>query len=693
MVQTSTHWLLDALLSSKPELVLPENYNLSMDTREAWFQLQTTLKLPASAICNALSLTYSTDSINIQEFKPPRENPFNEKVCRDMGILPFDLSVDKPVIATYDPRLPPDYYDKIRFILRCDFKLAILPPEEIDIGITRLFSTIDHDYRTIDLTSALVEESETSQLAKAILRSAIDKRASDIHIHPMVGGAAIRFRVDGVLERIASISKQQHEGLSRFFTINARLELNPLIAQDGRMRLIYEQREIDVRLSLLPVFDGMRIVCRLLEQGKQFSLVNSGFSPSDYHALKRLVSYGAGIVLLTGPTGSGKTSTLYALLSELNSVDVNIMTLENPVEYVLPGISQVQINDAQGLSFGDTLRSILRQDPDIVLVGEIRDAETAKIASQAALTGHLVLSTLHTNDAMATVPRLLDLGINPSVLADALAGVVSQRLVRKLCTSCKIKVTEPLLPEELEYERITGEQPGCRALGCDKCHYTGYMGRLPITEIMEVSPEMRALMLSGCNKINDLTEANNGFQTQMAVSAGQWIVSGETTAQEVGRELGLHFWRELAVVNDKAPNMLIDNFSGSNPLSEDRLKVLLISDHKGLQSALAENFQYGIVFVNNEHKASEILQKDTSIIAILIDSALMQSTPEKWLRKLREQLAWSGIPVLFLIPPNQNETKVLLNRFHAHGMEYDENMTPPTEIVNKLQNILTKGTL
>jgi type IV pilus assembly protein PilB len=693
MERTSTHWLLGALLSSKPELVLPDKYNLSMDTREAWHQLQETLRLPASAISEALSLAYSTDGINIQEFKPPRDNPFNERVCREIGILPFDLSVNEPVIATYDPRLTPEHHEQIRFILRRDFKLAILSPDEIDIGLTRLFSTIDHDYRTIDLTSASVEENETSQLAKAILRSAIDKRASDIHIHPMVGGAAIRFRVDGILERIASLSKQQHDGLSRFFTMNAGLELNPLIAQDGRIRLIYGQREIDVRLSILPVFDGMRIVCRLLEQGKQFSLVNSGFSPSDYRALKRLVSYGSGIVLLTGPTGSGKTSTLYALLSELNSVDVNIMTLENPVEYVLPGISQVQINDAQGLSFGDTLRSILRQDPDIVLVGEIRDAETAKIASQAALTGHIVLSTLHTNDAMAAVPRLLDLGINPSVLADALVGVVSQRLVRKLCSFCKTKVTKPLKPEEQEYERITGELPSCRAQGCDECHYTGYTGRLPVTEVMEVSPEMRAVMLSGCNNVNDLTEANKGFQSQMAVSSGQWIVSGETTAQEISRELGLRFWRELAMVNDKTPNMLLDNFSESNPLSEDRLKVLLISDHKGLQSALAGSSQYGTVFVSNEQQASDILKKDTSVIAILIDAALMQSTPAEWLGKLREQLAWSGTPVLFLIPPNQNETKVLLNKFHAHAVEYDESMTSPTEIVNKLQSMLTKGTL
>ena len=693
MTGKSTHWLIDVLRNFKPELALPDDYNLSVDTREAWRQLRENLKLPSGDITEALSSAYSAVTINLQEFKPPKQNPFSESMCRDLGILPFDLTSNGPVIAVYDPRLTPEHRDKIRFILGREFKLAILSPDDIDMGLTRLFSSNVYDSRAIDLESALVGESETAQLAKAILRSAIDKRASDIHIHPMVGGAAIRFRIDGVLERIATFPKQKLDSLARFFTMNAGLDLNPLIAQDGRMQLIYGQREIDVRLSLLPVLDGMRIVCRLLEQGKQFSLTNSGFSPSDYHALKRLVSYGSGIVLLTGPTGSGKTSTLYALLSELNSVDVNIMTLENPVEYVLPGISQVQINDAQGLSFGDTLRSILRQDPDIVLVGEIRDGETAKVAAQAALTGHLVLSTLHTNDVMAALPRLLDLGVDLSVLADALIGVVSQRLVRKLCPSCKTAVTEPLQPEEDEYKRITGELPGHRSLGCEACHFTGFIGRLPVTEIMEISPGMRTAMLSGTSNIKDLLEADKELKTHMAASAGQWIVSGETTVQELNRELGSRFWRELAAINNAELNIRLEGIARSNNHSQDRLKVLLISDRAVLQSALIDNAPYGMVCADSEQQASDVLKKDTSIIAILIDATLMRSTPAEWLGGLRKELAWSGIPVVFLLPPEAYETKDLLQSFDAPVVEYKEGITDSVEIIHELQKILTKGAL
>ena len=318
METKSTHWIIEALLRFKPELQLPSDYDLSLDTRKAWDHLQKILKLPSKVIGEALSQYYSAEIADIKEFKPARKNLFPENICRNLAILPFDLVASVPVIATCDPRLTPEHREQIRFILGRDFKLAILSPDEIDIGLTLLFSHHTHDDRTIDLSASFVGEDETVMLAKAILRSAIDKKASDIHIHPMVGGAAIRFRVDGVLERIAMLPKQKHDSLSRFFTTNAGLEPNPLIAQDGRVQLIYGQREIDVRLSLLPVFDGIRIVCRLLEQGKQFSLMSSGFSPADYHALKRLVSNGSGIVLLTGPTGSGKTSTLYGLLSELN---------------------------------------------------------------------------------------------------------------------------------------------------------------------------------------------------------------------------------------------------------------------------------------------------------------------------------------------------------------------------------------
>jgi len=691
METKSTHWIIEALLRFKPELELPSDYDLSLDTRKAWDHLQKILKLPPKVIGEALSQYYSAEIADIKEFKPARKNLFPENICRNLAILPFDLVASVPVIATCDPRLTPEHREQIRFILGRDFKLAILSPDEIDIGLTLLFSHHTHDDRTIDLSASFVGEDETVMLAKAILRSAIDKKASDIHIHPMVGGAAIRFRVDGVLERIAMLPKQKHDSLSRFFTTNAGLEPNPLIAQDGRVQLIYGQREIDVRLSLLPVFDGIRIVCRLLEQGKQFSLMSSGFSPADYHALKRLVSNGSGIVLLTGPTGSGKTSTLYGLLSELNSVDVNIMTLENPVEYVLPGISQVQINDAQGLSFGDTLRSILRQDPDIVLVGEIRDGETASIAAQAALTGHLVLSTLHTNDAMAAVPRLLDLGIDSTVLADALVGVVSQRLVRKLCSSCKTSVTEPLLPEEEEYMRLTGEQPSCRPVGCEACNFIGFIGRLPVTAILEISTDMRAAMLGGSNNVHELTEANKGFQTYMAMSAGQWIISGDSTIQEVSRELGLRFWRELAELNNMKTNILLENFAGSNSPSENRLKLLCISDRTELLSALTDHLQYGVLSVSNELQASDVLKKDSSIIAILIDSSLMQATPAEWLGELRKQLAWSGVPVLFLLSPQDHEIKELLNSFHAHAVEYEEGMTDPAVIIHELQNILTKG--
>lgn len=296
-----------------------------------------------------------------------------------------------------------------------------------------------------------------------------------------------------------------------------------------------------------------------------------------------MTSNSAGIVLLTGPTGSGKTSTLYALLAELNAVDVNIMTIEDPVEYVLPGISQVQVNEKQGLSFADTLRSILRQDPDIVLVGEIRDGETARIATQAALTGHLVLSTLHTNNALGALPRLLDLGLDASILADALLGVVSQRLVRRLCESCHQPSLAPYLPSETEFQRLTGEYPAYRPAGCQACDYTGFRGRLPVIESLEISLPLRQAIVAGERRLDELARIAAGYRRSMAASAKDWIVSGQTTPAEVQQVLGMGFWRELAVEHGARPESLSANLQQESQPGR-RMKILLLSQDQTLTS-------------------------------------------------------------------------------------------------------------
>jgi CheY-like chemotaxis protein len=391
-----------------------------------------------------------------------------------------------------------------------------------------------------------------------------------------------------------------------------------------------------------------------------------------------MINSSAGIVLMTGPTGSGKTSTLYALLEELNTVDVNIMTIEDPVEYVLPGISQIQVNAKQGLSFADTLRSILRQDPDIVLVGEIRDGETAKIAGQAALTGHLVLSTLHTNDALGCLPRLLDLGLDGSILADALLGVVSQRLVRRLCISCRQPTKAPHSATDQEFQRLTGEYPAYHSVGCKDCGYTGFKGRLPIIESLEISPALRQAIANGEHRLDELARVAAGNRRTMTASSKNWIVSGETTPAEVQYTLGMRFWSELAHEHGVPLETININLAqGSN--GKARMKLLVLGQNQALSEDLERELGYSTVSVSDIAAAADYLKQHNDVIALVIDAVLAESPYEDWLRNLRASLAWSGLPALFVTRVDDAVLKSLLTRFEAPYVDHDA--TEPKELI------------
>lgn len=667
---TNHAWLVEAARRRNPEITIPPGVAISPDLSEAWAQIVSTFGLSTMDLAAAVAEAYGFEIGSLSQFQPTEGSPLPERLCRQMNLVPLWRDASIVCVATANPRLVPEQISQLGFAAGRPIKFVILPPDDIDTCQTRLFSvpgrSVGEKLRVIDLQGPepVGDNKHTVRLIRAIFQAALDKNASDVHIHPFVGGGAIRFRVDGLLRRIATIPTDTLEALSRFLKANAGLEANPLKPQDGRLRLKSGKREIDVRLSILPVYDGDRIVCRLLDQSRNFSLQQSHFSAADQLALRRFTSHSAGIVLLTGPTGSGKTSTLYALLAELNSVDVNIMTIENPVEYVLPGISQVQVNDRQGLSFADTLRSILRQDPDIVLIGEIRDGETARIAAQAALTGHLVLATLHTNDALGALPRLLDLGIEGSVLADALIGVVAQRLVRRLCEACRLPVEAPLSASEEEFRRITGELPAYRPAGCPHCEYTGYRGRLPVIEHLESSPELRQELLSGRGNIARTSKTLKGSHRAMAASAKDWIVSGETTPGEVQRVLSIKFWNELAEAHGVQPGMP----SLGNDREEragTRMKILVLSGDTTLTEQLAGAVTYGIARVADENAAVDFMERNGNVIALVIDTALLDTAPEIWLTRLRTKLAWSGLPVLFVAAQENADLRALLEQFHA----------------------------
>lgn len=693
MTQTNKigmHWLLQAIHSVHPEITLPESAKLSKNSSALWAQLESMLHLSAAQIATAAAEAYQLEPGNLEDLEIDNNTKVQEELLRRLEALPLKRDGGEYIVAVSDPRLTPDQLSQLKFSLNAPIRLVVLSPDEIDTGVTYLFSQLSNDASNLGIIDLLLpvtgdEDRHTVELAAAIFKAAIDKRASDIHIHPFVGGGAIRFRVDGLLQRISTVPYKSLQSLSLYLKTNAGLDINPLIAQDGRLQLKYGSRRLDVRLSILPAVDGDRIVCRLLEQGKSFSLKNSGFSPSEHKVLQQLIGQGAGMVLLTGPTGSGKTSTLYALLAELNSYEINIMTLENPVEYTLPGISQIQINDNQGLSFADTLRSILRQDPDVILVGEIRDSETARIAAQAALTGHTVLSTLHTNDALGTIPRLLDLGLEPSTLADSLIGIVSQRLVRKLCSNCKVPLTDSHSPHEEEFLAITSELPAARAGGCESCSHTGYSGRIPIIESQRVSSDFRSALLQGVRNIEELKKAGGSLHRSMAVSAINWIVSGETTAEEVTRVMGLHFWHLAADEYSKNLSDRVAQFSTTKDQGGTH-KALLISDNASIEDAIKTHLHFDLIRVDNAAAAHTLLADSSAVACLLIDSSSLQGTIKEWITGLRTETAWSGIPAIFLIRQDESELKEVLSEHEAMWLETDN--SPASELGNEINQLL-----
>lgn len=673
----SSHWLVKSIQTLHPAKQIPPGVEVSSNLADAWRQVAGIFQITAVELAACVADTFGLKAGSIAEFQPGEVSLLPEALCRELGIVQLWASDQTACFAISDPRLSDEQRSRLRFVAARNIELRILPPDDIDTCLARTFaaSAAHRSDRTqvIDLlaTELPTDNAPIVKLACALLRKAIDSNASDIHIHPFVGGGAIRYRIDGRLRRIATIPNETLGGLSRYFKAQSGLEPNPLIPQDGRLRLAYGRREIDVRLSILPAYDGDRIVCRLLDQSRNFSLQKSRFSTTDQQTLRRMTNDSAGIVLLTGPTGSGKTSTLYALLAELNSVDVNIMTIEDPVEYVLPGISQVQVNEKQGLSFADTLRSILRQDPDIVLVGEIRDGETARIATQAALTGHLVLSTLHTNDALGALPRLLDLGLDASILADALLGVVSQRLVRRLCEACRQPTQAPYLPSEIEFQRLTGEYPAHRPGGCKSCDYTGFSGRLPVIESLEMSPSLRQAIVAGERRLNELARVAGAYRRSMAASAKDWIVSGQTTPAEVQHVLGMSFWRELAVEHGIQPETVNANLLQESQ-GRQRMTILVLSQDQTLVDSLSVNLTYAVERVDDDEAAASYLNQHNDVIGLVIDVQRAETPHEAWLTRLRTKLAWAGLPALFVTRTQDVALKSLLANFAAPNVDRDD---------------------
>ncbi len=639
-----------------------------------------------------------------------------EQVARQYHILPVTMSDSYLEIATANP-----------FDLDCEKTLAFATGREVRILLaspTPLRAKLDEFYRPVNAIGQLLEgmetdteiihqpeedeledlavsEEEASQrpvvrLVDLILSEGVAARASDIHIEPEEGGVAVRYRIDGVLRQVMKIPRAAGIPLISRIKIISGLDIaDRLRPQDGRARIGINGVGVDLRVSTLPASVGEKVVIRILDSSQTvLDLEALGLSLEESGAIKELLDFRDGVILVTGPTGSGKTTTLYSAIQHIKSEGVNIVTVEDPVEYRMPGIVQVQVHEKAGLTFAAALRSILRQDPDVVLVGEIRDRETANIAIQASLTGHLVLSTLHTNDAANSVTRLVDIGIESYKISSALRGVVAQRLMRRLCTTCK-EVWVEAIPQKL-HRWIPPDTPLYRAAGCPECALTGFQGRFSIIEVLVVTPGVEKAINNNESADNIAQAALKDGMKSLWDSGLSHVLQGDSTIDELLRVVDVPYEGEAspeerdkrpsgksgrvsrdkrrlsdaaataaALVGEITDAPITESFELLEPIEAERkpghgIKVLLVDDEDPLRKVLRDLLERDGYVVSEAADGVEALDQVDRVAPdiIVLDLNLPGLDGYGVLSHLRSRTATADVPVVVLTAKGDEDNEV-----------------------------------
>ncbi|MDH5637246.1 MAG: type II secretion system ATPase GspE [Nitrospinota bacterium] len=498
------------------------------------------------------------DSINLQEMDPELATRAGFPFCKSNLVLPLRIDEDRLLVASARP-LDIQSIEDLRMLYSMPVEASVASEQTVIEAINKAFDLSAHsadevmvdiegeaDLNTLihampqDLLEASAE-APVIRLVNSLLVQAVKENASDIHIEPYERELVVRYRVDGALRNVIKPPRRLQALVASRIKIMAKLNIaEKRLPQDGRIRIIIAGKDVDIRVSAIPTVNGERIVMRLLDKSRKlYDMETIGLRGDILETMKRLVNTPHGIILVCGKTGSGKTTTLYAALSRINTMEKNIITVEDPIEYELAGVGQMQVNPKIGLDFAAGLRSILRQDPDVIMVGEIRDAETAQIAVQASLTGHLVFSTVHTNDAAGAVARMLDMGVEPFLISSSLLAALAQRLVRVLCVHCREEYT----PGPEHYQELGAKEsemePGVqfyKAVGCSACQMSGYTGRTGVYELMVVDDDIRTMIVQKTNSSEIRhTAEKKGFIGMRRYGLGL-VAQGITSIEEVVRE-------------------------------------------------------------------------------------------------------------------------------------------------------------
>jgi len=516
-----------------------------------------------SELIEALQMQLGIEFIDLSKVNIPTElvQMVPKNIAKQYQVVPVRLNRDELYIAMSDPL---NFYaiEEVRKAARRKVVPMVAMSSAVERAIQVLYgnegaakaieemkreaaisgestATVDTAFSGNSVSEDSVSQAPAIRLVNAIIERAITERASDIHMEPREGEFSVRMRIDGLLRDILTVPRELQAAVTSRVKVMSGLDITERrVPQDGRFNVKMRDKDIDLRISTLPTVYGEKIVARLLDKsGMRLSRDSIGLVGDDMEKYKKLIRIKNGVILIVGPTGSGKSTTMYTMIGDLNQRDVNLVTLEDPVEYNIDGVNQVQINEKVGMTFASGLRSILRQDPDIIAVGEIRDGETADIAMRSAITGHVVLSTLHTSDALGTVERLIDMGVEPYLVASALKGVFSQRLVRRICPNC----SQPYNPSEEEQNELgltyDPNRVFYRGKGCPECFDTGYRGRTAVFEIFPLTIQVRRLIAKGAGREALealLKDPSIGF-VSLRENALRLVEEGKTTGDEVLR--------------------------------------------------------------------------------------------------------------------------------------------------------------
>jgi type II secretory ATPase GspE/PulE/Tfp pilus assembly ATPase PilB-like protein/ActR/RegA family two-component response regulator len=515
------------------------------------------------------------------------------------------------------------------------------------------------------------------KLTNLIIRDGINAGASDVHIEPGRRVGAVRYRVDGVLRKHMDLPMPALNRVISRIKVLSRLDIaDRLRPQDGKARVRIRNRGYDLRVSTIPAGGAEKCVIRVLDSSATLTLDDLDLPRYELERLRNLLTHRDGIVVVTGPTGSGKTTTLYGALRELADGKVNIMTVEDPIEYELAGITQTQVETKQGMTFASALRAMLRQDPDVILVGEIRDKETAVTAAQAAMTGHLVLATVHANDAVSAVTRLGDLGLQFSIIAQTLRGAAAQRLLRRVCASCAEPVRGQLTPDERRLTERHGVEPVVRAVGCPECGFTGYRGRLPVQEVLLVGPRFQQAIeqRKGFSTLSRVA-AQGGMRTMHEVGL-DWVTQAKTTLVEVERVLGQGIEQEEVHESHGPPRILL--------VDDD-------PDARMLMRSVLEKDGYDVEDAEDGHRALQVLSEDPDYHLVILDLTMPGLDGRQVLDLIRGSVTTSALPVL--IRTGTGSDRIEAEMLEAGADDYVAKTMEPERFLARVHAVLRRALL